>query len=301
MTDNVKEKPADKKKDVKDAVVEEEAEVGPKREEDVIPEVAGAVIVDEAEDEKELKEKIKKDLTKDKRAKPALLDEYEQNVEWVPRTLLGKRVNDGEIKTISEILAESAPIKEVGIVDKLLPGLMEEVIDVGRVQRVTDSGRRMRFRVVTAVGNGDGYVGVGEAKGKEAGTTIRKSIERAKLNIREIKRGCGSWECGCGKPHTVPFKVKGKSGSVLVTLMPGPRGVGIVSGQVAKTILTLAGITDVWVLTEGHTRSGLNFAHAVVDALENTNYVKISRKDEERLKIVKGASKPIIPAEEVSS
>jgi len=301
MAENPKETPAEKKKmSVKEAVIDEaEAEV--KVEEDVIPEVAGAVIVDEAEDEVQLKEKIKKDLIKDKRAKPALFDEYNQAVEWVPKTQLGKRVYEGELATIHEVLSESAPIKEVGIVDRLLPGLMEEVINVGRVQRVTDSGRRMRFRVVTSVGNGDGYVGVGEAKGKEAGTTIRKSIERAKLNIRELKRGCGSWECGCGKPHTVPFKVKGKSGSVTVTLMPAPRGVGIVSGQVAKTILTLAGITDVWVLTEGHTRSGLNFAHAVVDALENTNYVKISKKDEERLKIVKGASKPHAPADEVSS
>ncbi|MBU0761946.1 MAG: 30S ribosomal protein S5 [Candidatus Altiarchaeota archaeon] len=242
--------------------------------------------VDTVEDEKELKKKILKE--KDER-KPRF-DEYE-DVErvWEPRTDLGKKVKSGEIKNIHEIMSLSVPIKEVGVVDALLPGLEEEVLDVGRVQRVTDSGRSMRFRVVTAVGNRNGYIGVGEAKGKEAGPTIRKSIERAKMHIVEIKRGCGSWECGCGEPHTVPFKVTGMVGSVKVTLIPAPRGVGIVSGKIAKTVLSLAGIKDVWVTTDGHTRTGINFAHAVVNALENTNYIKISEEEMAKLKIVTGA------------
>ncbi|MFH1056036.1 MAG: 30S ribosomal protein S5 [Candidatus Altiarchaeota archaeon] len=297
MTDDDKATKEEAKKKAAEAQADE-PEVEVKAEEDIIPEVAGAIIVDEAEDEKELKEKIRKELPKDKKSKGAF-DEYDREIVWTPNTKLGQRVYNGEISTIHDIIAASAPIREVGIVDKLLPGLLEEVIDVGRVQRVTDSGRRMRFRVVTAVGNGDGYIGVGEAKGKEAGSTIRKSIERAKLNIKEIKRGCGSWECGCGKPHTVPFKTVGKSGSVTVTLMPAPRGVGIVSGENARMILALAGVTDVWVKASGHTRSGLNFAHAVVEALENTNYMKISKADEERLKIVTGAAKVTAPPQEV--
>lgn len=211
---------------------------------------------------------------------------------WEPRTKLGEVVKNNGIKTMHEALVNSTPIKEVEIVDKLLLDLHEEIIDVGRVQRVTDSGRRMRFRVVMAIGNKNGYVGVGEAKGKEAGPTIRKAIEKAKLNIREIKRGCGSWECGCGNPHTVPFKVVGHSGSVRVTLMPAPRGVGLVSGGIARKILSLAGLSDVWVHTNGHTRTSINFANAVVDALTNTNKVKISEKDISDLRIVAGAAVP---------
>jgi small subunit ribosomal protein S5 len=243
--------------------------------------------IEEEVDEKELKKKL---LSKDKRETRRRTNDFEDEPKiWEPRTDLGKAVKNGEIKSMHEVIKLSTPIKEVGLVDYLLPELGEEVLDVGRVQRVTDSGRRMRFRVVTAVGNSNGYVGVGESKGKEAGPTIRKSIERAKMQIIEIKRGCGSWECGCGEPHTVPFKVTGESGSVRVTLVPAPRGVGIVSGRIAKTVLSLAGIKDVWVMTDGHTRTGLNFAHAVVKALENTNYMKITEEEQKKLKIISGA------------
>lgn len=208
---------------------------------------------------------------------------------WKPRTELGAKVKSGAISSIDEVLCLSTPIKEVEIVDKFLPELAEEILDVGRVQRVTDSGRRMRFRVVTAVGNANGYVGVGEAKGKEAGPTIRKAIERAKLNIVNVKRGCGSWQCGCGTPHTVPFKVSGKSGGVEVELRPAPRGVGLVSGEIPKKILALAGVTDAWVKTHGHTRTSLNFAHAIYNALSNTNKVKIKESDSLKLNIISGA------------
>ncbi|MCK4491032.1 MAG: 30S ribosomal protein S5 [Candidatus Altiarchaeales archaeon] len=208
---------------------------------------------------------------------------------WNPTTKLGSAVKEGSVNSMHEVLSMSAPIKEVEIVDKLLPGLNEEILDVGRVQRVTDSGRRMRFRVVAAVGNNNGYVGLGNAKGKEAGPTIRKAIKRAKLNIKEIKRGCGSWECGCGEPHTVPSKVKGKSGSVTVSLSPSPRGTGLVSGEIARKILSLAGITDIWVKTDGSTRTTINFAQALADALGNTNKVKMREEDIKKLGIVSGA------------
>jgi len=220
---------------------------------------------------------------------------------WVPRTSIGEKVKNGEIKTMSEFMKFSTPIKEVEIVDKLLPNMGEEVIDVGRVQRVTDSGRRMRFRVVVGVGNRNGYVGIGEAKGKEAGPTIRKAIERAKLNIVEIKRGCGSWECGCGNPHTVPFRVTGKLGSVSVTLYPAPKGAGLVSGEITRKILALAGISDVWVHTEGHTRTAINFSKAVLDALSNTKKMKVKDSDIDNLKIISGeeVEKEKVSGEEV--
>ena len=125
--------------------------------------------------------------------------------------------------------------------------------------------------------------------------TQRKAIERAKLDLKEIKRGCGSWECGCGKPHTVPFKVAGKAGSITVELRPAPRGVGIVSGEIARSILSLAGIKDVWVKTDGHTRTGINFAFAIYNALVNTNYVKVGEKEINSMNIVTGSIKEETP------
>ncbi|MCX6695672.1 MAG: 30S ribosomal protein S5 [Candidatus Altiarchaeota archaeon] len=223
---------------------------------------------------------------------------------WVPRTDLGKRVYRGEITSMQQISRMSIPVKEVEIVEKLMPEMQEEIIDVGRVQRTTDSGRRTRFRVVAAVGNNDGFIGIGCAKGKEAGPTIRKAIARAKMNVKEVKRGCGSWECGCGTPHTVPFKVLGKSGSVTVELKPAPRGVGLVSGEVAKSMLSLAGIKDVWVKTDSYTRTGLNFALAVFNALINTNYMKVGEREIKNLNIVTGpikGSSPVVKTEDASN
>ncbi len=133
---------------------------------------------------------------------------------WNPKTRLGKMVKRGEITTMEDALATRYPIREPEIVDALFPDLEDEVLDVNMVQRMTDSGRRVKFTVTSVVGNKSGYVGVGTSKGKEVGPTIRKSIDNAKLNLIKIRRGCGSWECGCDTPHTIPFEVTGKSGYV---------------------------------------------------------------------------------------
>lgn len=146
--------------------------------------------------------------------------------DWVPKTQLGKLVAEGKIKTMSEAIRSRLPLKEYQIVDILLPNLMDEAIYIERAQRMTDSGRRMNYSVTAVVGNGDGFVGVGRGKAKEAAPAIRKAVNNAKLNILEIRRGCGSWECGCGRAHTLPFLVVGKSGSVEVVLKPAPQGLG---------------------------------------------------------------------------
>jgi len=164
----------------------------------------------------------------------------------VPKTELGRRVAADEITTMAAAIESGLPLREPQIVDKLLPGLHDEVLDVNMVQRMTDSGRRFKFAVTVVVGNGDGFVGLGRAKGREVGPTIRRAIDRAKLEVVEVYRGCGSWECGCGRAHTLPFQVKGRVGSVVVTFKPAPRGVGLAVGDVAKPILRFAGITDAW-------------------------------------------------------
>lgn len=201
--------------------------------------------------------------------------------EWIPKTRLGKMVAKGEITSMSQALKTGYPLKEVEIVDALLPEMEDQVLDVNMVQRMTDSGRRTKFRVVVAVGNKDGFVGIGVTKDKEVGMAIRKAVENAKLNIIEVKRGCGSWECGCGMPHSLPFKVEGKSGSVRIILKPAPRGVGLAVGNVAKVVLGLAGIKDVWGITKGETRTTINYAKAVYNALKNTAIYKIPLKEVE--------------------
>jgi len=215
---------------------------------------------------------------------------------WVPKTRLGKLVFRGEITTMSAALATGFPVREPQVVDILLPEMQDEVLDVNMVQRMTDSGRRVNFAITCVVGNSDGFVGVGRARGKEVGPAIRRAIDAAKVNLIEVRRGCGSWECGCNRPHTLPFRVVGKSGSVEVILKPAPRGVGLAVGDVAKSVLKLAGITDAWGTTAGHTKTTVNYALASFDALRRAGTVKVSGERLLKLAIKSGAEKEFVRA-----
>ncbi|MEF8873235.1 MAG: 30S ribosomal protein S5 [Candidatus Thermoplasmatota archaeon] len=208
--------------------------------------------------------------------------------QWEPKTRLGRKVKRGEITNMEDALATRLPLKEPEIIDALFPDLDDDVLDVNMVQRMTDSGRRVRFTVTCVVGNNNGYVGVGTAKGKEVGPTIRKCMDNAKLNIVRIRRGCGSWQCGCGDPHTIPFEVKGKAGSVKIQLKPAPSGIGLAVGDTAKSILTRAGIEDMWGFSKGKTRTTVNYALAVFDALKESSKMRVREDQAEELGIVSG-------------
>ncbi len=190
--------------------------------------------------------------------------------EWIPKTRLGRMVKEGRIVSIKDIFDNNMVIQEPEIVDYLLPDLKYEIIDVSIVQKQTDAGELTRFRALVVAGNFSGYVGIGFGKAKQLRQAIEKALIDAKLNITPIRRGCGSWECSCRDPHSLPFTVVGKSGSVVIRLMPAPKGTGLVAGEVAKVILRYAGINDAWTWSKGETRTTLNFALATYEALKNT-------------------------------
>src|SRR3990172_8609216 len=208
--------------------------------------------------------------------------------EWEPQTKLGPVGLQGGPSTVGEALRTGLPVREPEIVDILLPETEDEVLDVNMVQRMTDSGRRVNFVITCVVGNKDGVVGLGRARGGEVGPSIRRAIDNAKLNMIEVKRGCGSWECGCYRSHSLPFKVRGDSGSVEVTLKPAPQGVGLAVGDIAKCVLRLAGITDAWGFTKGHTKTTVNYAVATFEALRASARIKVREEQAERLKIKGG-------------
>ena len=131
-------------------------------------------------------------------------------------------------------------------------------------------------------GNGDGYVGVGKGSSRESLPARERAVKNAKLNMIKVIRACGSWECGCAKPHSVPFKVEGKSGSVRITLIPAPRGTGLVTQSDVKMILKLAGITDAWSQSLGETRGRINLAYATFDALKRASTMIIPKEFIER-------------------
>jgi small subunit ribosomal protein S5 len=179
-------------------------------------------------------------------------------------------VLEKKIVSLDEIFSQGYRIQESEIIDMLLPGLQQEVLNISLVQKQTDAGEKSRFKALVVVGNYDGYIGLGTGKAKQVRTAIEKATVDAKLNIFPIRRGCGSWECGCGENHSLPFKVYGKCGSVRVEIIPAPKGVGIAAGEVAKTIIAFAGVKDCWTKSFGSTRTILSFANAIYNALRST-------------------------------
>ncbi len=207
---------------------------------------------------------------------------------WKPKTKLGREVMENK-HDIKSVLEAGIKIKEFQIVDKLMPDLGHEIIYIGgspgkgggsqrtitkKTARMHKSGRRFRISSLVVVGNGDGIIGVGQGTGKEHRNAIEKAIEHAKLDLVFIKRGCGSWQCACGQPHSLPLKGIGSAGSVKVELKPAPRGTGLAVSDDLKKILKAVGIKDAWCRTSGNTSARTNLIKAGFNALKSMNNMK---------------------------
>lgn len=120
----------------------------------------------------------------------------------------------------------------------------------------------LHLQAFVAIGDYNGHVGLGVKCSKEVATAIRGAIILAKLSIVPVRRGY--WGNKIGKPHTVPCKVTGRCGSVLVRLIPAPRGTGIVSAPVPKKLLMMAGIDDCYTSARGCTATLGNFGESCV-------------------------------------
>ncbi|QUC64105.1 30S ribosomal protein S5 [Nitrosopumilus sp. K4] len=189
---------------------------------------------------------------------------------WIPKTILGKKVAAGEITSIEDIISQGLRIQEAGIIKKLLPDLKSEVVDVGIIQKMTSNGQSTRFKAIVAAGNENGYLGIGQGKSKQMRIAIEKATNQAMLNVNPIKLGCGSWECRCDQKHSVPFKIKGKGGSVTIEIIPAPRGLGLVAGGKIKRLLELAGLKDAWTTAKGSTPTMNSTSKAILACLRQT-------------------------------
>ena len=190
--------------------------------------------------------------------------------EWIPRTKLGQLVANNKITTMKEIYENGYRIQEAGIIKKLLPGIKTEVIDVGIVQKQTTNGEYTRFKALVAAGDENGWLGIGQGKSKQMRIAIEKATNQAYLSVSPVKLGCGSWECRCDKQHSVPFKVRGRGGSVTVEIIPGPRSLGLVAGGNIRNLLKLAGLKDAWTKSSGSTNTMTSTSRAVLNCLRQT-------------------------------
>jgi small subunit ribosomal protein S5 len=212
---------------------------------------------------------------------------------WKAKTGIGMKVKEGEINNMSQILDQGHKILEPEIVDILLPNLASELLLVGQAkgkfgggqrrvfkqtQKKTREGNKPSFATVAAVGNNNGFVGIGHGKSRETVPSREKGFRNAKLNVIKIRRGCGSWLCGCGEPHSIPFTVRGKTGSAEITLMPAPKGTGLCVEKECAKILRLAGIKDVWSKTKGQSKTKINLITACMKALQSLVSTKVSQE-----------------------
>ena len=113
--------------------------------------------------------------------------------------------------------------------------LEERVVTINRVSKTVKGGRIFKFAALVVVGDGNGLVGFGIGKSGEVPDAIRKGIEDAKKNVIKVAL----------KGTTIPHEIKGKFGAGEVLLMPAPKGTGVIAGGPARSVIEMAGITNI--------------------------------------------------------
>jgi len=113
--------------------------------------------------------------------------------------------------------------------------LIEKIIMINRVTKVTKGGKKLRFSALIVVGDGKGKVGYGLGKAPEVPDAIKKAIEKAKKNMINVPVTHG----------TIPHSIMSKFASTRILLKPAKSGTGVIAGGTVRAIMDAAGITDV--------------------------------------------------------
>lgn len=158
-----------------------------------------------------------------------------------------------------------------------------KVVEVKRVAKAYEGGKRMKVRAVVVAGNLKGKVGVGIGKGLDIADAINKARRLAEKNSFEVPIVEG----------TIPYEVKAKFSSTVVLLKPTKKGKGLIAGAAVRTVLSLAGYADVTTKVLGVTKNPLVNTLATLKALQNLAKFypqKIALKKEQLLN--KNANQP---------
>ena len=131
-------------------------------------------------------------------------------------------------------------------------------IDARRVARVMAGGRRFNFSLVVVIGDHKGRVGVGLGKGVDTALAIDKATRDAKKNLFTVSRTASG---------SIPHQVSAKYASSTIEIIPS-EGRGLVAGSAMRTVLDLAGVTDVVTKIHSRSKNKLTIARATVEALK---------------------------------
>lgn len=134
--------------------------------------------------------------------------------------------------------------------------LDQRVLAIDRVARVVKGGRRFRFRALVALGDNNGSVGVGSAKGADVTSAITKAVQEAKKSMVKIPL----------KGTTIPHEVQAKVGGANILIKPAPEGTGLIAGSVVREILAALGVANAVTKSLGNNNK-TNASYAVIEAL----------------------------------
>lgn len=160
-------------------------------------------------------------------------------------------------------------------------GFESRLIDLARVTRVAAGGRRFRFRAVVVVGDKNGHVGVGVAKGADVAQAIEKATRSARKKLVTVPI----------KNDTIPHEVEAKFGASRVLLRPQKSGRGLVAGGSARVVCEKAGIKNISAKFISKTHNKLNNAAAVLAAFQKLQIEKPSVAEEIKEEMKEGAEK----------
>ena len=139
-------------------------------------------------------------------------------------------------------------------------GLVEKLVSVRRVAKVVKGGRVFGFSALSVVGDGEGKVGYGSGKANEVPVAIKKSMEKARINMKPVHLNNG----------TLQYPINFKQGAANIVLLPASDGTGIIAGGAMRAVLEVAGVQNVLSKCYGSTNP-INVVRATVNALVEMN------------------------------
>lgn len=134
----------------------------------------------------------------------------------------------------------------------------QQVLDLRRVTRVVAGGKRFKFRATVVIGNNQGKVGVGVAKGADVSQAVEKAVGEARKNLIIVPLEKG----------TIPHEISAKYSAARIILKPASEGRGVIAGGAVRVVCTLAGIKSISAKILGRTSNKLNNARATMEALK---------------------------------